>query len=166
MERVRIGYFSNTHGIKGQLLLKLSCDLLTDNLHALFIEMNGGLAPYFVKNISESGRGLLIGLESVDTVEQARPLLNREVFADASAVVAPEEEDDLRGYSVRDKRLGELGTVTEVTFNGAQELMHIAGKNGEIVLPLVDDFIIEIDDEKRTVAYDAPEGLIEVYMNG
>jgi 16S rRNA processing protein RimM len=37
-------------------------------------------------------------------------------------------------------------------------------KNKEIILPLVNDFIEKIDETDRKIYYNAPEGLIDVYL--
>ena len=166
MDVVEIGYFSKTHGIKGQLLLKASVDFETENLRALFVEMRGGRAPHFVSAVSEMPQGLLITLEDVTAVEQARELLNKKVFIDATLVIAPEAVADLSGYELVDHVFGSLGKIEAVTSNGVQDLVVLTFKGREVLLPLVDEFVEGIDDEKKLVRYKAPEGLIGLFLEG
>jgi 16S rRNA processing protein RimM len=164
VELAELGYFSKTHGIRGQLLLKVYRDFDPELLKAVFIDVKGSKAPYFISAANPTAHGVLLSLEEIDTIEKAKPLLNKQVFADVSSLIEEEEEESLAGYTLTDKKLGLLGEITEITENGAQELMHVMYREREVILPLVDDFIVEIDDKKRTILYDAPEGLIDVYF--
>ena len=47
-----IGYFSKTHGVKGQLIIKADKEFFSEDVKAIFIETSSGLAPYFVKELS------------------------------------------------------------------------------------------------------------------
>lgn len=165
MEVEPIGYFSKTHGLKGHLLLKQYRGFDPGKLNVVFLELAGSRAPFFVDALSETGNGTLFLLETIDSVEKAKPLVNKQVFADKSCLVEERSESEFVGYSVHDKSHGMLGTVTEVSDNGAQELLHIETEKGEIVLPFVDDLIESIDDEKKTIYFNAPEGLIDMYLH-
>jgi 16S rRNA processing protein RimM len=38
-------------------------------------------------------------------------------------------------------------------------------KNKEILFPLNEDMIVEIDEDEKTLLVDLPEGLLELYLN-
>ena len=163
MNLVEIGYFSRTHGLKGQLVLKQYRDLEPESLRAVFVDIRGSKAPYFVSAFNSSGQGLLISLEEVDTIEKAKLLLNKQVYADEN-ILAPVEVDELVGYELIDRTQGSLGVIKAITENGAQSLVHLEYKGREVLLPLVDELIEEIDDQKKLVRYNAPDGLIDMYL--
>ena len=166
MELAEVGYFSKTHGIKGQLLLKLYKDFDPSAVKAIFVDQHGSKAPYFLSAFQVTSHGLLLSLEDIVTVEKAQTLLRKQVFIDASLLEEDDDEENLVGYSVEDKHFGALGKVTEVTENGAQEILHLSFKDRELMLPLVDEFVEEIDDENKIIRYKAPEGLIDLFLEG
>jgi ribosomal 30S subunit maturation factor RimM len=52
--------------------------------------------------------------------------------------------------------------VVENRKNPQLEIRHNTGKL--ILLPLQPEFVLEIDDESKTISTSAPEGLIELYL--
>ena len=164
MDLKEIGYFSKTHGIKGHLILKSELDFYFENVNACFIDLAGSKAPYFIAEIKENDRGFIVLLEDVDAINKAKPLVGKKIFIDSKYVPEQEESINWIGYELIDKNFGSLGNITEVNDNGVQILVSINYKDKEIILPLVDDFIEEIDEEAKQINFNAPEGLIELYL--
>ena len=53
------------------------------------------------------------------------------------------------------------------TFNdsgNAAELFEIDKNGTEILIPLIDDFIIALDREKKSITLETPEGLVDLYL--
>lgn len=165
MELTQIGYFSKTHGVKGQLILKVERDFFVEELKALFVESATGKAPFFITEVKETNTGLVIGLEEITAVEKARSLLGKAVFIDSSLIDVQEEEFDWIGYELIDKQHGAIGTIGAVSDNGQQVLLSVQYKGKEVLLPLVEDFVEKIDEEAKKLYFNAPEGLIDLYLN-
>ena len=68
---------------------------------------------------------------------------------------------DLIGYSCRDRREGELGTVQDLVANGGGLLLVIEGAGRQLLVPFVDSFLAAVDRTARTLELDLPEGLVE-----
>ncbi len=164
MELLEVGYFSKTHGVKGHLILRTEMAILLEDLKALFIEASSGKAPYFIEEIKDSNTGIILRLEEVDTVEKAKPLLGKKVFIDASLVEEEEADFEWLGYELIDEAKGFLGIVNGVTNNGHQVLLSIPFRGKEVILPLVEDFVQRIDEKEKKLYYNAPEGLIDLYL--
>jgi 16S rRNA processing protein RimM len=158
-----IGYFSKTHGVKGHLILKEAHEFLYEGLKVFFIDMPVGRAPFFIKYLKPSNKGLIVGLEDIDSVEKAGSVLNRKVYVDASLLV---EEDNFTwvDFELIDKHHGSLGMILEENDNGHQVLLTLLFKGKEIILPLVDEFIEKVDEKAKKIFYNAPEGLIDIYL--
>jgi 16S rRNA processing protein RimM len=163
LELAHIGYFSKPHGVKGHLVLKEEHLFEFEKATVFFVEVNGNRAPYFISGITEAANGFIVAFEDLDNVEKARALIGKKVFVDAALMV---EEDNFswNGYELIDKQFGSLGFVQEVTHNGEQVLLSFLFREKEVILPLVEKFIEKIDEENKKVFFNAPEGLIDVYL--
>jgi 16S rRNA processing protein RimM len=163
MNLLESGYFSRSHGTKGQLVFKSTLNFEPEEIKVVFVELSGSKAPYFITEFKNAGADLVLSLEGVDSPEKAKGLINKKVFIDES-LIQPESSDDYSGYAVHEVSKGSLGEVSYVSENGAQQLLHLNYQGKEIILPLVDEFIQELDHTKRVIYYRAPQGLIELYL--
>jgi 16S rRNA processing protein RimM len=165
MELTQIGYFSKTHGTKGELALKYSVDFFVDEVKAIFIDTATGKAPYFVKEFKQANTGLIVGLEDIDSIEKAKSFVGKSVFINSEFIDTDTETLDWIGFEVIDHLHGNLGKIIEVNDNGTQLLVTINYKTKEIILPLVEDLIEKIDEENKQIFYKSPEGLIDIYIS-
>ena len=168
MNTEEIGYISKTHGLKGHVILRLNELVRIDEggIKSIFLELNGSQVPYFIEECRPNNAGYIIKLETIDVVETSKKLIGKKAFALTDFIL--EEEESLKefiGYTIIDSKLGNVGIISDVdekTDNVIIKVMHPSGK--EIILPFNNDFIIEIDDDLKTIHFDAPEGLIEMYL--
>lgn len=168
MEIEEIGYISKTHGLKGHVILRLN-ELVRINeeaIKSIFLDLNGSQVPYFIEELRPNNTGYIVKLETIDIVETSKKLIGKKVFTLTDFML--EEEESLKefiGYTIIDSKLGNIGTISdfdEKTDNAIVKVIHPTGV--EIILPFNDDFIIEIDDDLKTIEFNAPEGLIEMYL--
>jgi 16S rRNA processing protein RimM len=64
-----------------------------------------------------------------------------------------------------DEQRGELGEIVEIHEYPQQYVAVVPHRFREILFPLNDDFIKEIDAEKSVLHVSLPEGLIDLYLN-
>ena len=72
---------------------------------------------------------------------------------------------ELAGYKIEDKEKGELGIIENMIVLPEQTLLRILHHNKEILIPVVEEIIVKIDRRGKRVYIDAPEGLIDLYLN-
>ncbi len=63
-----------------------------------------------------------------------------------------------------DERLGDIGIITGVNDNSAQALFEIKKGDIEILVPMIDDFIVKVDRENKAIILNTPEGLVDLYL--
>ncbi len=168
MNTEEIGYISKTHGLKGHVILRLN-ELVNidENIKSIFLDLNGSQVPYFIEECRPNNTGYIIKLETIDVVETSKKLIGKKAFALPDFIL--DEDESLKefiGYAIIDSKLGNIGNIADVdekTDNAIIKVIHPSGV--EIILPFNDDFIIEIDDDLKTIEFNAPEGLIEMYLN-
>ena len=169
MNTEEIGYISKTHGLKGHVILRLNelVNIDEEGIKSVFLELNGSQVPYFIEECRPNNNGYILKLETIDHVDMSKKLIGKKAFALTDFIL--QEEDYLNefiGYTIIESRLGNIGIISDVdekTDNVIVKVIHPTGV--EIILPFNDDFIIEIDDDLKTIEFNAPEGLVEMYLN-
>lgn len=67
------------------------------------------------------------------------------------------------GYAVVDAQAGPIGVVEAIEEGPAQRRLAVARPDGRTTLvPLVDELVVAVDDEARTVAVALPAGLLDL----
>ena len=67
------------------------------------------------------------------------------------------------GWSVHDERAGYVGEVVEVAERATQPLLTVRrAEGGEALIPLVDEFIVDVDEDDRRIDVSLPAGLLDL----
>jgi 16S rRNA processing protein RimM len=166
-----IGTITKTHGVEGELTLRLLPNIDADavNPYFLFLDLDGGLVPFYLESLRDRGDGsLLVGFEHLNTETKARRLLETDVWiADDDYQEARNDEGDIHssmlvGYSVEDDVHGLLGKIVELRDPERNPLFVVDGAKGEILIPVADEFITGLDQAKKILFISTPEGLIDL----
>lgn len=165
MELIKIGKVLKTHGYKGHLKVFIDEFYMND-----FEEMSAIIInklPYFIasKDINSASQAILL-LEEVDSKEKAYSLQGKDIFAkddDLTEILDGEEYDHLAGYEITDKTTGKVGIIDEIVEMPFQFLAKVIKDKKEILIPLNDDFILVIDEKKKVVEMNLPDGFLEIF---
>lgn len=170
-EAFYIGYITKTKGLKGEVQLYFEYDepeLL--DLDVVFADINGKMVPFFISSykLQPNNTGNFY-FDDIDHIDKAQPLLRKKIYIPLSKVPERGEEDfhynDLKGYIVSDETQGELGEIIEVNEYPQQFVATVSYQNKEVLFPLNEDMIVEIDEDNQTLLIDLPEGLLDIYLN-
>lgn len=168
-EVFKIGKFAKPHGVKGEISLLTSCDLFDEAEEPYVVcAIDGIFVPFFVEEYRyKSDNVVLLKLEQVDSEEEARELVNLEVYyplegMEEESLVGDMTWDGFIGYSVRDEESGHLGIITEVDESTLNVLLHIDREGEELLFPAADELIVEVDHAKKEMIVALPQGLLEI----
>jgi 16S rRNA processing protein RimM len=166
---VKIGFFNKLNGYKGEVMLILEgIDFSSlKKQKFLFVELEGIPVPFFVENVLEKSGNAVVKFEDVNDSEYAKRLLNNPVFIEAKGrmkkpVVAAGTE--LIGYEVIDANYGNIGVIQKVEEYPQQLIATCLVNNKEVLIPLNESFLNEINDDEKKVFLTLPEGLLDVYL--
>ena len=67
-------------------------------------------------------------------------------------------------FEIEDKRVGVFGKIVSINDTTAQPLFEVLNGEVEMLIPMIDHFIVKIDRENKKVIMDLPEGLVEMYL--
>ena len=166
-----VGYITKTKGLKGEVQVFFEYpDPDELDLETLFLEFNGKLVPYFTTEIAlQANQTANIYLEDVDVIEKAQTLVRKKIYLPNAKKPerAPGEFliSDLKGFMVVDATHGKLGNITDIHEYPQQFVAALLYQEREILFPLSDDLIEEIDQDKSTLYVNLPDGLVDLYLN-
>jgi 16S rRNA processing protein RimM len=166
-----LGKIVKKYSFKGELLAKLDTDQpqLYENIEALFLDINNRLIPYFVITSRLHKSNLLrLKLEDVNTESDADELLRKEVYLPLDLLPKLDGKafyyHEVIGFEIWEKSFGKVGVLKGVNDQSAQALFEIERNGDEILIPIHDEFIINIDRDKKIITVKTPPGLIDLYI--
>ena len=165
-EVFKIGVINKPHGVKGEVSFTFTDDIFDRvDCDYLILLMDGILVPFFIEEYRfRSDNVALVKFEDIDTAEQARRFTNVEVYFPKKYM---DEQEDVTswnffiGFRVEDVRHGYLGEITHVDDSTLNVLFAIEKDGEELLLPAHEEFIIDLDRERKVMKVDVPDGLIE-----
>ncbi len=165
---VEIGKTGKPHGVKGELRLRIEGAYLEDALKAsvIFIETKGQQLPYFVEQL-KIGNAAIVKLEDITRKEDAMLLANATLFLRDEDVSIKVIDADLvfaylKGYQLEDIAIGVIGTIKTIEEYPQQEMAIVDYKEKEVLIPLHEALIQQIDKAKKVLLMELPEGLLEL----
>ncbi len=166
-----LGKITRLHGYNGKVILFLDVDDPKKyiELNIIFIQIDGIKVPFFIESSSLKGSKLVVKLQDVNNVEQAEKLVNQPVFLPLS-VLPPLTGNkfyfhEVVGFNVTDKQYGLLGAIADVLDYPNQTLFSVFFKGKEVLIPVNDDVILNVDRTTKNININAPDGLIDMYLN-
>lgn len=170
-ESFYIGYITKTKGLKGEVQLYFEFEAYEDlELAVVFADMNGKMVPFFVESykLYPNQTGLFY-FDDIDHIDKAQTLVKKKIYMPLDKMPARDEDDftyeDLEGYLVSDETHGELGKIIAINEYPQQFVATVLYQEKEILFPLNEDMIVEIDEDEKTLLVDLPEGLLDIYLS-
>lgn len=164
----KIGIFNKPHGIHGELSFTFTDDIFDRvDCDYLICRLDGIFVPFFIEEYRfRSDSTALVKLEGIDSAEHARLFTNVEVFFPVKFVDEPEAGelswDFFIGFRIEDVNHGDLGEVADVDTSTVNTLFVVEQGDEELLIPAQEDFILGIDQEKKVITVELPEGLLSI----
>lgn len=166
-----LGKIAKKFSFKGEVLIYLDTDQpeLYENMESVLVDFNGNLIPFFIENSSFHKNDFLrVQFEDVHSEADADDIVGHEIYLPLSMLPKLEGNQfyfhEVIGFEIEDKRLGVFGKIVSVNDSSAQPLFEVLNGNIEILVPMIDEFLVKIDRDNKKVVMDLPEGLVEMYL--
>lgn len=164
----QLGYIQKTHGLQGSVSAFIDADFPKDyeEMESVLLDQNGSLVPFFVSALKIRNQVATITFEDVTTLEEAESLVGTELWLPLDQLPELEEGQfyfhDLIGFDFYDgsKLLGKVSTVYQTANTSLLAVDH-AGK--EVLVPMEEEIMGEVDSKARKITGRLPEGLLELY---
>jgi len=162
-----VGRIARAHGLRGRIVLvpyNAESDALTQ-VPALWLRTGEGEPRrYEVERAERAAQGYLVALGGIADRDAADALRGNEALVERGALPEPGEDEvyaaDLLGYAVHDQSGVPRGEVVALESAGLQELLRVRNAGRESLVPFA--LLKEIDEERRRIVIEVPEGLFEL----
>ena len=166
-----LGKIAKKFSFKGEVLIYLDTDEpeLYENMESVFVDFNKNLVPFFIENSNLHKNDFLrVQFEDVNNEEEADRIVGCEVYLPLTMLPKLEGNKfyfhEVIGFEIEDQRLGVFGKIVSINDTSAQPLFEVINGNVEILVPMIDQFLVKIDRENKKVIMNLPEGLVEMYL--
>jgi 16S rRNA processing protein RimM len=162
-----LGKFIKLFSFKGELIMfsEVNPDSLT-NLESIFIDLNGSYIPYntaYIKPHKKNNYRLQI--KGINNEADAKNLLKKEIYISNDKKLYNKSEDIPfnihKNFNVFNNN-DFIGKVFSIINNNGQCVIEVQINSKMILIPLVNDFIEEINPKKEEIKMILPEGLLDL----
>ena len=162
-----------TQGLKGRFVARSVRGLpflLEEGMKVDFVPptLNG---PRHVRVVSVQHTGAddyLVAFSQVedrDTAESlvgSHCLLSREQLPDDFDDLLRADATHVSGYTAVDEELGMLGPIVDVREMPMQDLLVVEREGEEVLIPFVDEFVVDVDEDEGIVRLRVPQSLLSL----
>lgn len=165
-----VGKIVKTHGIKGEVTLRIDNEDFDEieELDYFLLEINDKLIPFFIENITFHSNKSFVLFQDLKTLEAASQLVGVTAYLPLELLPERSGNDfysyEVVGFIVVDEEKGELGKVQEIIEYPTQSLIQVIKEGKEILIPIHDDILKDVNREEKKIYIKAPVGLIDMYL--
>jgi 16S rRNA processing protein RimM len=135
-------------------------------MESVFLEIEGRPVPFFISDMAYSGADILrLKFDGYNSSGKVAEFVGCRLFLTSPETFNNkiEEINNLIGYNVVTAENIAIGTIKEVIQNPGQWLLSVISDSKKtILIPLHEDFILKIDNKKKLLIMEIPEGLTEI----
>lgn len=173
MEKDQCFYFGKvvkTHGIKGEISIRIDADEPQEYLGISFIllEIHRSLIPFFITKLGIHGNKAYVKLQDVDSIDRASELAGLDIFLPLEQLPKLKGNKfyfhEVPGFKIVDEKHGLIGSLEQVLEYPGQALFQVIVGKKEVLIPILDEIITKVDRRSKTIYIQAPEGLIDLYL--
>lgn len=167
-EIIETGNFNKPHGVKGEISATFFCapeDVA--GFSCLISNIDGIYVPFFIESSRiKNAQTLLLKIEGINNEVEAKILSNHEIYVLKKEYSAETNGDISAGYfigfTVVDKNSGPAGIIKDIDDSTENALFIVQKQEQEILIPIADDFIYEIDYDNKIIKMNLPQGMTEL----
>ncbi len=169
MEKIKIGKIVNAVALRGEVKVYHYSDYKErfEELDSVLLEHKGKYEEYGIEGVRYQKEMVILKLKGVSDRNAAEALKERDIYiTEADLRELPEDTfyiRDLIGCKALSADDGsEIGEIIDVLQNSAQDIYQIRLANGkETLIPVVAEFVKEVDIEHKTVKIRLIPGFID-----
>jgi 16S rRNA processing protein RimM len=169
INNILLGRITKVSGYEGAVAVKIEKNF-TENIppmESVFLEIEGRPVPFFISGLEYSGADILkISFEGYPSSKKIGEFIGCRVFLTNDILEDNNQNTDNRiliDYTVYTREGNPIGLVSDIISNNGQWLLNLLSSDRKsILIPFHEDFVISIDERKKEVVMDIPDGLLDI----
>lgn len=170
----KIGYLGKSHGLQGEINFHYENDIFIESdCSYLILNLDGILTPFFINNCRLKNEEIaLIHFENMDTSHSLQNILGKEVYLpkkymdddilDVANLSNKGIWANLISYSAYNETGEFIGIVKDIDTQTINVLLLLEDEEGlQRIIPAVDSWILDLNNENKKVIFSLPEGLLD-----
>ena len=157
-----LGEFIKLFSFKGEIILYSDSTIsIIENLDTIFIDIDGAFVPFQIKKSKSHKKNIFrLLLEGISSESEAKDLLKKSVYINKL-----ENQDDINNivdnFNVYNNN-EYLGIVISTINKTGQTIIEVKMKEKIVLIPFVDEFIVEINYDLNKIDMILPDGLLDI----
>lgn len=173
-ECYELGKIIKSHGLKGEMSIFLDVDYPEDyeEMDSVLVLLDGELIDFEIEQIRilpNKPKTALVKLATIDKIEQTDALVGTSLYLPLDVLPELGEKEfyyhEVIGFEVVDQKLGFISTIDTVYSFTEGSLLVLEYKGKEVLIPINDETIVEVDRDNKTLKVNLPDGLLDVYLS-
>ena len=157
-----LGEFIKLFSFKGEIILysehKTS---FIENLESVFLDINDSFVPFQIIRIKSHKKNVFrVQLKGINTEIDAKGFVKKSVYIHNTVNIDNNNNivDNFKVYNNNEY----LGVVISTINKTGQTIIEVKMSEKVVLIPLVDEFIIEINYDKNKIEMILPDGLLDI----
>lgn len=166
MKEIKVGIFVNTHGLKGEVKVKLTTDFASLRFAknaCVYMHTEGGVKQFSIHSTRPQKDMLLVKFKGYNHINEVESWKGNAFFIYEDQLQELEEDEayyhELMDASVFDTNEQELGKVIEIIETGANIVLRVEMHGKQMLIPFVKAFVKSFDKQEKTMIVEVMEGL-------
>ena len=157
-----LGEFIKLFSFKGEIILYSDNTIsLIENLDTIFIDIDGAFVPFQIKKSKSHKKNIFrVLLKGISSESEAKDFLKKSVYINKL-----ENQDNINNivdnFNVYNNN-EYLGIVISTINKTGQTIIKVKMKEKIVLIPFVDEFIVEINYDLNKIDMILPDGLLDI----
>ncbi len=159
----KVGQVIKTHGNKGFLKIALDKNIKIKEWVMFLIKQKP--VPFFITEWQRTtNTEAIIKCGDIQTVDAAEDFIGLDILLPSSTIKIKKDKININfiGFTLMETSVGELGTLLQIIDMPGQTMFQTLYKEQQIMIPAVDEFIVEINEANKIITLQLPDGFLEL----
>lgn len=165
-----LGKITRKHGLQGNVIIKLDTDQpeLYNKLEGIFVEINGLLVPFFIEKQQWGNDNSKIITFKNSTEQLVEQSIGKNVYLPLSTLPKLSGNQfyyhEVIGFEIREEDGKTCGNIVEINDQTAQHYFILKLADKEVIVPIIKNWILEVNRDEKFIKMQLPEGLMDVFL--
>ena len=156
-----LGEFIKLYSFKGEIILFSEIESeIVEQLDSIFVNFNESQVPFKIIKLKSHKKNIYrTKLENIESEDDAKKFINKSVYIEKIENI--NDGDNVDNFKIYDKDKY-IGVVISTYNKTRQTLIEVEMSEKNILIPLVDELIKEINYEEQKIQMILPDGLLDI----